>query len=159
MSGYPNPAGAVERSVDAFERGDRDAARYWLDVARELRSGWRDKSQGYVRTDAEREDAPPAPENLEPWVLQPDGTEIRMTPLFREHMRTSHPDTSVCDHDPFLAGADVRTALGDATAVLTSLREAVPCAACGGETFRTTEGTILHRKTYQSECEYATVGR
>ena len=39
MTSLPTPAEALERSLDAFENGDRDAARYWLAVATELRAG------------------------------------------------------------------------------------------------------------------------
>ncbi|MET0916700.1 MAG: hypothetical protein ABWY81_10940 [Jiangellaceae bacterium] len=35
----PVPADALQTSINYFDTGDRDAARYWLDVARELRQG------------------------------------------------------------------------------------------------------------------------
>ena len=35
----PVPADALQTSINYFDAGDRDAARYWLDVARELREG------------------------------------------------------------------------------------------------------------------------
>lgn len=35
----PVPADALQTSINYFDTGDRDAARYWLDVARELREG------------------------------------------------------------------------------------------------------------------------
>lgn len=39
MTTLPTPAEALERSLSAFDLGDRDAARYWLAVAAELRAG------------------------------------------------------------------------------------------------------------------------
>lgn len=39
MSTLPAPSDALQTSINYFDAGDRDGARYWLDVARELREG------------------------------------------------------------------------------------------------------------------------
>lgn len=38
-STLPTPGDALQTSINYFDTGDRDGARYWLDVARELRQG------------------------------------------------------------------------------------------------------------------------
>lgn len=45
-----NPGDAMGKSIAEWAKGDRDAARYWLDIARELRAGWSDRSRGYTNT-------------------------------------------------------------------------------------------------------------
>ncbi len=133
---YPNPAEAMAKSIEYFEAGDRDAARYWLDVAGELRAGWRDKSQGYVRSDAEPE-----------FVTDPGSA--------RAHYRQEHADTSVCEHEPY--ASLFATQHPDATAVLNAVTDD-RCPSCGGETI-SFNGTTVHHSTYAKECEFATAGR
>lgn len=50
MTTLLNPGEAMGKSIAEWAKGDRDAARYWLDIASELRAGWSDKSRGYTNT-------------------------------------------------------------------------------------------------------------
>lgn len=132
----PTPREAMASAVQYARLGDLNAAHLWLDIARELR-------EGAVRT---------APDRVVSRDLTTEAISagLQQAGEWADRVAFGDPRETVQMRIP-------EHTVEDATKVIRTAIQST-CGACGGETVILTGGKIIHRSTYEVECESVRAG-